>query len=92
MQAKAGTRQTVIDRVDPVCIWQWRTLMSGDGYKRIAMPSRIGTLKIFHIQPAMKGGQYLVRNIFKKREVQQVNVKMQDIELASSVLYFRKQA
>lgn len=75
-------------RGDPVRIGQGAALVVGDRHELKLRPALIGLRQVFEIQPPMQSGNDLVHVLFKHREMQHIDMKMQHVELLSAAFDF----
>jgi len=79
------SRDAVVDRLDEIGVRQWFALIVRDGNQRHCAEARIKGLEILQILPTVEGSQGSSRQRAKQREMEQIDVKMKDVEFLGTL-------
>ena len=71
----------MLDGPNPVGRRQRTSLVVRDRDQRVLRPARVSLRQILQVQPAVKGGHGLVRHLLEEGKVDQIDVKVDDVEI-----------
>src|SRR6185437_10142793 len=83
------SRNAVVYRRNEIGVRQWLTLVVGDGNQWHVAEAAIERLEIPQILPAVKRGQGPSSQRAEKREMEQIDMKMKDVEFIGALAHLR---
>jgi len=89
-EGEGTRRQAVINSADPIRLWQRFSLRIGDGNERHLGKFIIKQWQIGQVEPTMQSGQLAERAAPRKRKMEVIDMKMNEIELVGALKHVLK--